>query len=467
MTHVELQMIPVTAIHKSPYQHRKEFTESKLDELARSIERDGLIEPIVVRHNANGYELIAGERRWRATQRTKSTEILARIVHVNDLQARRMCAAENLQRQDLSSVEEVFAITELIDAEMIDDDTYAISAETPVDRVKWLLGKLNSDHRHETNHFANKFISKVDAIFDSLPRPVEWQSFYLNDFNPIIKIEDDVKEIAIKNQLNKSQTKALDTLKKQAPERFEELVSTSDSDGKVVIQPIASGMVSHSDTDETDSDEPLTLRDLSAKEIGAKRWEDQPVEVLKEVPNEILLGDHEGDEWYTPALYIEAARTLMGGIDLDPASCIAAQAVVKADDYFTKEQDGLSQDWCTEDGDPARIWCNPPYSTKGIQSFAEKIIKEAERGNIKEAVILTNNCTDAGWFVDLANRYPLMFSRGRVPFWYPGQKTFATRQGQTFFYIGNRPHVFYTIFSTTCDENGKPIAYMPNWGMTK
>lgn len=63
------------------------------------------------------------------------------------------------------------------------------------------------------------------------------------------------------------------------------------------------------------------------------------------------------NEWYTPSLYIEAARQVMGGIDLDPASCAVADQTVKATNYFSQEEDGLAQTW------HGRVWCNPPFSS--------------------------------------------------------------------------------------------------------
>lgn len=432
-----LQTIPIDAIHKSPYQHRKDFNADKLNELAKSIARDGLIEPIVVRRNAEGYELIAGERRWRATQRTDQVEILARVVEANDLQARRMCAAENMQRQDLGAVEEVYAITELIDAEMVEDETYSLSAETPIERVKWLLGKLNADYANETDYFIHKFMYKIDQIFDSLPRPVEWRSFYNNDFRTITTIDDDVKEIAIRNQLNKSQTKELDALKREAPEAFNDLVRKSDANGRVKIDPLP-----------FEEDDPRELIDLSAREIRAMRYTPTPILMTPTPePVEVQLGAYDGDEWYTPAEIIEAARTLMGDIDLDPATCIAAQKVVFAVDWYTKEDDGLSQSW------HGRIWCNPPYSYPLIEKFTQKALAEYDTGHMTEGLLLVNNCTDAAWFVALAERLPVMFTKGRSKFWQEDQRTFATRQGQAIFYFGPNIDQFHACFNA--------LAYAP------
>jgi ParB-like chromosome segregation protein Spo0J len=70
--------------------------------------------------------------------------IQAQIIEVDDLQARRMSAAENLQREDLSAIEEVEAIVEIVDAELIEDKQYALMGRNPANRVRVLMGKLDS-----------------------------------------------------------------------------------------------------------------------------------------------------------------------------------------------------------------------------------------------------------------------------------------------------------------------------------
>ena len=115
MTEQSLDEIEVGSISPSPFQHRRVFDDAGLRELAKSIEQDGFIQSITVRPHEGGYELIAGERRWRAVRKfTALKTIQARVLHVNDLQARRLCATENLQRADLTSLEEVLAMADRV-----------------------------------------------------------------------------------------------------------------------------------------------------------------------------------------------------------------------------------------------------------------------------------------------------------------------------------------------------------------
>jgi phage N-6-adenine-methyltransferase len=162
------------------------------------------------------------------------------------------------------------------------------------------------------------------------------------------------------------------------------------------------------------------------------------------------MPSYDGNEWYTPIEWIEAARSLYGAIDLDPASCAEAQAVVQASRYFTKADNGLLQPW------HGRVWLNPPYSFPEVQQFTEKAVAEFDVGNAIEVLILVNNCTDAGWFIRLAECFPVVFSRGRASFWRPNQESFATRQGQALFFLGSADRV--DAFRLAFME----IAYAPN-----
>lgn len=111
-----LQMLNVDKIQRGRYQPRRDMNEQALEELADSIRSQGVIQPIVVRSIDMGrYEIIAGERRWRAAQLAGMTEIPVSIRDVPDEAAIAMALIENIQREDLNPIEEAMALQRLID----------------------------------------------------------------------------------------------------------------------------------------------------------------------------------------------------------------------------------------------------------------------------------------------------------------------------------------------------------------
>src|SRR6202789_1755112 len=112
----ELRMLPIQQIQPGKYQPRRHWNDEALDELAASIRSQGLIQPIVVRSiGKNSYELIAGERRWRAAQRASMSEIPALVKDVPEQSVLAMALIENIQRQELTPLEEAQALQRLID----------------------------------------------------------------------------------------------------------------------------------------------------------------------------------------------------------------------------------------------------------------------------------------------------------------------------------------------------------------
>lgn len=147
------------------------------------------------------------------------------------------------------------------------------------------------------------------------------------------------------------------------------------------------------------------------------------------------------NEWYTPPEYIEAARELMGGIDLDPASCEIANRVVKAARFFTAEDDGLLQAW------NGNVWMNPPYAADLIGKFCDKLADEFMGGNVPQAVVLVNNATETTWFNTLIEcAAAVVFPSSRVKFYMPDGKTGAPLQGQAVVYLGDMPLMFLERF---------------------
>jgi ParB family chromosome partitioning protein len=108
-------LIPISKIKPNKYQPRSNFDKDELQTLADSIKRDGVLMPILIRPQGDGYELIAGERRWRASQMAKLHEIPAVVREVDDLQALELAIVENEQRDDLTAVESARAYKRLME----------------------------------------------------------------------------------------------------------------------------------------------------------------------------------------------------------------------------------------------------------------------------------------------------------------------------------------------------------------
>jgi len=160
--------------------------------------------------------------------------------------------------------------------------------------------------------------------------------------------------------------------------------------------------------------------------------------------DKVHVGHNSGDnEWYTPAIYIDAARAVMGEIDCDPASSKVANKTVKATTFYTAAQDGLTQTW------GKRVWLNPPYSQPLVAKFSEAIASKYVAGEVSEACVLVNNATETRWFQTmLAVASCVCFMAGRVKFNDPsGEPSGAPLQGQAILYFGKKDSKFDKHFS--------------------
>lgn len=149
------------------------------------------------------------------------------------------------------------------------------------------------------------------------------------------------------------------------------------------------------------------------------------------------------NEWYTPPDIIEAARAVLGGFDLDPASSEIANRTVGAVRIFTAEDDGLAQEWPT-----GRIWMNPPYAQPLMGQFAAKYSAEIRKGS--SGVVLVNNATETVWFQTIAQvSSAICFPQSRIRFVDPqGNQSGAPLQGQAILYAGSNPDAFHAAFGS-------------------
>ena len=153
-----------------------------------------------------------------------------------------------------------------------------------------------------------------------------------------------------------------------------------------------------------------------------------------------------GNEWYTPPIYTQAARRVMGAIDLDPASCAKANEFVQATRYYTKEDNGLTLPW------RGRIYLNPPFGRtvmgrgSNLKHFCNKLESEYQVGNIEQAVLLVPANTATSWFVPLWNRQ-IFFPFKRIRFLESdGSPSYGQSFSTCFVYYGQAGEQFATIF---------------------
>ncbi|HEY9628074.1 MAG TPA: DNA N-6-adenine-methyltransferase [Coleofasciculaceae cyanobacterium] len=154
------------------------------------------------------------------------------------------------------------------------------------------------------------------------------------------------------------------------------------------------------------------------------------------------LTQSKSNEWYTKPEYIELARTVLGEIDLDPASNQRAQSWIRAKAYYTQETDGFNRAW------QGRVWLNPPYGTKTPKAsdWILKAIAEYDVGNVTAAVLLVRG--DSKGIKALERRFPCCNPAHRIAFIdASGQEQSNPPPGYRFFYLGAAQGKFRRVFS--------------------
>ena len=158
----EITMIPLSELRSNPYQPRKIFDETALEELASSIKEHGVFQPIIVKKSIKGYEIIAGERRVKASLMAGNTEIPAIIRDFNDTQMMEIALLENLQRENLTSIEEATAYKKLQETLSLTQEELAKRLGKSRSHITNMLGLLNLPDKIQED-ISNKKISMGHA----------------------------------------------------------------------------------------------------------------------------------------------------------------------------------------------------------------------------------------------------------------------------------------------------------------
>ncbi len=158
--------------------------------------------------------------------------------------------------------------------------------------------------------------------------------------------------------------------------------------------------------------------------------------------NHLLILQSSGStEWWTPQPIIDAAREVLGGIDLDPASCAEANKRVRAARFFTCAADGLRQTWS------GRIWLNHPFSREFNSAWVEKLVSEFREGNVISACSICFASTSERWFKPLL-AFPQCFLSPRTNYLLPdGSVARGVTKGSVVTYFGRDRQRFVNIFA--------------------
>lgn len=158
--------------------------------------------------------------------------------------------------------------------------------------------------------------------------------------------------------------------------------------------------------------------------------------------NHQLINQTSGNtEYYTPAFILEAARRVMGFIDLDPASSDRANERVGALEFFTPAQDGLTQEW------KGRVWLNHPFGRIANPRWIDKAVNEFQFGNADVLMSITFASTSEAWFQPLLH-YPQCFLCPRTNYLLPdGSVKRGVTKGSVVTYMGVAEDRFATVFS--------------------
>jgi len=204
------QTLPIDRIVTSSSQPRRYFDPEKLEQLTQSVKEHGILEPLLVRSLPdNKYELVAGERRYRAAAAAGLNEVPVVIKELTDSEALQLALIENLQREDLNPVEETEGILQLL----------AIKENIAVDEVISRLYRMYNEVKRNVNSSnpnvrVNNFDEGVQAVFNSLGR-MNWESFVKNKL-PLLNLPEDILEALRSGQIEYTKAKAIASVKDEA-----------------------------------------------------------------------------------------------------------------------------------------------------------------------------------------------------------------------------------------------------------
>ncbi len=200
-------LIPIEKIQLPSQQPRRYFDSDKLEQLTQSVKEHGILEPLLVRLLPdNKYELVAGERRYRAATAAELVEVPVVVKQLTDSEALQLALVENLQREDLNPVEETEGILQLLSLQLEIETTEVVSLLYQMQNAT--AGKITD------NVISNSKIKSVNKVFTGLGK-MNRESFTANRL-PLLRLPEDVLEALRTGKIEYTKAKAIASVKDQA-----------------------------------------------------------------------------------------------------------------------------------------------------------------------------------------------------------------------------------------------------------
>lgn len=382
--------------------------DAELAELAASIKRDGQIEACVVWGNV----LVDGRNRWRACELAGVEPRVVQREFASEAECGRWIVAANLHRRHLTTTQRAMLaarILPLFEAEARERQVANLRQgdDSPV--------RANLPEREK----------EQDDDMETLPG---------NDALAALAVAS--QQIADERRA-RSDAATLFSVSPRAVQSAKTVIERGDS---ALVEAVERGEVAVSAAEQitklprAEQAEVVAAGPAAVKEVAA--------EIRKTPANFTSLSDL----WFTPAAVIEAARELLGGFDLDPASCAEANENVKAAAFYTQADDGLTKDW------HGRVWCNPPHGrdeahVSNQAKWTAYMADQYDAGNFYAGCLLVTFVPDRTWFERMWN-YPMCAFRDRLKFRVPGGNVpDSPTSANVVVYFGEDVEGFARIFS--------------------
>jgi len=264
----------------------------------------------------------------------------------------------------------------------------------------------------------------VDAAKDIKDKAVAI-AHYLREKGASISVQNDARELYLRAERREGQLLA--TMPKQEGGRPPK--TATEKEGVLRLATLADMGISFKESARAQKLAALPDQEFETRLVLAKEGAEKIT--VTSILGTSSASDHDGNEWMTPPEYIERAHSVLGKIDLDPASSARANEAVKAVKFFTKDDDGLAKKW------KGNVWLNPPFSTPLIGQFVNLLIESVESQDVPSAILLTNNATETEWFQNALDFAGLCcLPNRRIGFiGADGKPITQNRQAQAFFFF--------------------------------